>query len=98
MTLILSQLESNPDWQPEFVDDPFEFAPGYEPWFDYDEDEGIRPQGTCSFCDNTAVRDEPFAGKRCCNQCFNLLIGGDADDEPWRCGNATTTPTEQDAP
>jgi hypothetical protein len=42
----------------------------------------------CEYCSNTAIRTEPFGGKPCCDQCFNIIIGGNPDDEPWRCGNA----------
>jgi hypothetical protein len=42
----------------------------------------------CEYCVNRATRTEPFSGNPCCDQCFNILIGGEADDPPWRCGNA----------
>ena len=42
----------------------------------------------CEYCGKPAVRYDPFAQKPCCNPCFNLIIGGDEDDPPFRCGNA----------
>jgi hypothetical protein len=47
----------------------------------------------CEYCPNAAVRVEPFGGQPCCDACFNLLIGGEPDDPPWRCGNAPTVTT-----
>lgn len=47
---------------------------------------------TCAYCPNVAVRTEPFSGKPCCDECFNLLIGGEANDPPFRCGNETPVP------
>ena len=41
----------------------------------------------CAYCLNQAVRTDPFGQEPCCNECFNLLIGGEADDPPFRCGN-----------
>lgn len=43
----------------------------------------------CGYYLNPAVRTEPFGGQECCDECFNLLIGGEPDDPPWRCGNCT---------
>ena len=66
--------------------------PGFEPWED-DEPEPERPAGGCAYCGATEVREypEPFGGQLCCEACFNLLIGGEADDPPWRCGNAPSS-------
>lgn len=71
----------NPDWEtPEL--------PGWEPW-EPDEDDEVRPGG-CDYCGAPDVRDspDPFGGKPCCDRCFNVIIGGDENDPPWRCGNA----------
>jgi hypothetical protein len=76
----------NPDW--ETFDDPS--LPGWEPWvYDLDDDD-LHPGG-CDFCGDPDIRDtpEPFSGKPCCDKCFNVVIGGDVDDPPWRCGNAS---------
>jgi hypothetical protein len=40
----------------------------------------------CEYCPNEATRFDPFSQRPCCDQCFNLLIGGDEDDPPFRCG------------
>jgi hypothetical protein len=64
--------------------------PGWEPW-EPDEDEGDQPSGGCHYCGTfESIREnpEPFGGKKCCEGCFNEIIGGDREDEPWRCGNA----------
>ena len=43
----------------------------------------------CAYCGaSRAPRLDPFGGNPCCDECFNILIGGNPDDEPWRCGNA----------
>lgn len=73
--------EDNPDW---------EGMPGWEPW-EPDECPEVEDRiGGCDYCGVPDVRDapEPFGGKPCCDTCFNLLIGGSADDPPWRCGGA----------
>jgi hypothetical protein len=65
--------------------------PGWEPWEPDESDD--KPAGGCGYCDATEVREnpEPFGGLPCCEACFNLLIGGSADDPPWRCGTASPT-------
>lgn len=82
----------NPDWEgghPSF--DSAIQAPGWEPWEPDEDDEGMH-EGGCDYCGNPEVRDrpEPFGGKPCCEACFNLLIGGEADDPPWRCSREQT--------
>lgn len=68
------------------------FLPGQEPWEpDEDFDDG-KPAGACAYCgtnDNIRENPEPFGGQQCCESCFNMLIGGDEDDPPWRCGTVT---------
>ncbi len=78
----MSALE-NPDWHNP-LDDIFDDQ--WEPWPDDDEPE-VRPFG-CEYCGAPEVREspEPFGQRRCCDPCFNQLIGGDRDDPPWRCG------------
>lgn len=58
----------------------------WEPWMDEEAPE-VHPGG-CHYCGEPDVRDvpEPFGGKPCCDRCFNLLIGGEEGDSPWRCG------------
>lgn len=66
--------------------------PGWEPWEDDEPDD--TPTGGCAYCrePDAMMREnpEPFGGQPCCEACFNLLIGGDVDDPPWRCGTADT--------
>ncbi len=67
-----------------------EDQPRWEPWEDDDiDDDFFWSIFCCDFCGDPNVRDdpEPFGGKRCCDPCFSLLIGGELDDRPWRCGN-----------
>lgn len=51
----------------------------------------------CDYCGEPAVKIDPFAQNPCCDGCFNVIIGGEADDPPWRCGNAPE-PVASDAP
>lgn len=64
---------------------------GWEPWEDYepDEREDAVCAGACAYCGEREVRErpEPFGGQKCCEGCFNELIGGERDDPPWRCGS-----------
>lgn len=67
--------------------------PGFEPWEpDEPEDDG-HDVGPCHYCADPAPQmrenPEPFGGRECCESCFNILIGGEPDDPPWRCGNAS---------
>lgn len=77
----------NPDWEGGHPVAGFDIGPGWEPWEPEDDEDYGRHEGGCAYCDATEVRDrpEPFGGKPCCEACFNILIGGDADDPPWRC-------------
>lgn len=70
-------------------EDPWEPFDLIEPW--EDEDEGDpRPAGGCAYCPETEVHElpEPFGGQPCCEGCFTVLIGGERDDLPWRCGTS----------
>lgn len=40
----------------------------------------------CAYCTNEATRTDPFSGEPVCDEDFHVLIGGEADDPPWRCG------------
>lgn len=64
--------------------------PGWEPWEPDEEEPDPREYTPCHYCTepNPQMREnpEPFGGKPCCETCFNILIGGTEDDEPWRCG------------
>jgi hypothetical protein len=42
----------------------------------------------CDYCGAEAHpwRVDPFGGKPCCDACFNVIIGGERDDPPFRCG------------
>lgn len=75
----LRLLDDNPDWLPAEL-------PGWEPW-EPDEEPDVRECG-CAYCGNPDVRDipEPYGGKPCCDPCFSMVIGGEPDDRPWRCG------------
>lgn len=78
--------DMNPDYALGFDDQP-----RWEPWEDDDIDGDVFWSDlNCHFCGDPNVRDvpEPFTQKPCCDGCFNLLIGGEFDDPPWRCGNA----------
>lgn len=70
----------NEDWLPDLSAD----LEGWEPW-SFDPEDMVR-EGGCEYCEREAVRTEPFGLRRCCDPCFNVLIGGNEDDEPWRCG------------
>lgn len=63
--------------------------PGWEPW-EPDEETGDENIGPCHYCQepNPEMREnpEPFGGEPCCEVCFIMLIGGEPDDPPWRCG------------
>lgn len=76
--------DMNPDYALGFDDQP-----RWEPWEDDLIDDQLFEVG-CEFCGSAEVRDlpEPFTGKPCCDPCFNIIIGGNADDPPWMCGNA----------
>ena len=81
------------DMNPDFST----FDEQWEPWEPDECDEFTDTIGGCDFCGAPDVREnpEPFSGKPCCDQCFNLLIGDDADAPAWRCGNAlAVTPKE----
>lgn len=43
----------------------------------------------CAYCPpgTLATRIDPFGQKPCCDGCFNVIIGGERDDPPFRCGN-----------
>lgn len=41
----------------------------------------------CAYCLNDAVRHDPFGQQPCCDECFNIIIGGEPDDPPWRCAH-----------
>lgn len=69
-------LEPNPDWLYDLE--------GFEPW-EPDEEEGDILYG-CHYCGGEDTRYDPFAGEPCCNACFNDIIGGDTEDEPFVCG------------
>lgn len=73
------------DFNPDFPMDD-----SWEPWQDDEPDFDDEYNTGCDFCGNVDVREypEPFTGKPCCDSCFNVLIGGNEDDPPWRCGNA----------
>lgn len=75
--------EPNPEWDYP-PPSPFADLEGYEPW-EPDEEPDREPIG-CHYCDNTDTRIDPFGGKPCCDECFNILIGGEPDDPPFRCG------------
>lgn len=73
----------NPDWEPDLTP----WADGWEPWEpdEYDTVEGA----CCEYCgtvENIRESPDPFGQKQCCEGCFNVLIGGEYDDDPWRCG------------
>lgn len=63
--------------------------PGWEPW-EPDEDD-LMPSGGCDYCgtfEDIREYPDPIGGKRCCEGCFNQIIGGERDDPPWRCGTS----------
>jgi hypothetical protein len=72
--------DDNPCW-PEPPDE----LPGWEPWEDYEPEPA---DFRCAYCESTDVRPdpEPFGQQPCCDACFNVLIGGEPGDPPWRCG------------
>ena len=75
-------LPDNPDWE-----SPEDYLDGWEPWEIYDE-LSMRHEAGCEYCGDFEIRDnpEPFGGKKCCNRCFNQLIGGEPDDPEFKCG------------
>lgn len=83
--------ESNPDWGEDACE---LWLPGQEPW-EPDESEDMH-EGGCDYCGAPDVRDrpEPFGGKPCCDACFNLIIGGEADDPPFRCSRQRSVSAE----
>lgn len=73
----------NVDWHDpmsDLVDDQ------WEPW-EPDESPDVDDLA-CAYCGHPEVREypDPFGQQRCCDGCFNQLIGGDRNDPPWRCG------------
>lgn len=63
--------------------------PGWEPWEDDEPDESDPREGGCAYCgalEDIRENPDPFGGQRCCEGCFNQIIGGERDDPPWRCG------------
>jgi hypothetical protein len=53
-------------------------------------------QQACFYCgERPATRLDPFGLDPSCDQCVNVLIGGEPDDPPFRCGNdPATTPKD----
>lgn len=78
----LVYLDENPDWE-----GPNPWADGWEPW-EPDECESVEG-ACCEYCGTVEdIRElpDPFGHRQCCEGCFSLLIGGEDDDDPWRCG------------
>ena len=90
MTALYDDL--NPDWGQDAYE---EALPGWEPW-EPDEADEIQPGG-CDYCGAPDIRDrpEPFGRKPCCDACFNLIIGGEADDPPFRCSRERAALSDQ---
>ena len=75
----------NPDWAGGPL--PLSEDDGWEPW-EPDEQDAVEG-ACCEYCgtvENIRESPDPFGQKQCCEGCFSVLIGGEYDDAPWRCG------------
>ena len=66
--------DMNPDWANGLMDQP-----EWEPWVDDEGPELDDTIGGCAYCGAPDVRErpEPFGQQPCCEECFDLLIGGE---------------------
>lgn len=42
---------------------------------------------TCTYCDKPSTTVDPFSGNVCCDECFAIIISGEEDAKPFKCGN-----------